>query len=162
MSTKEKSALFCYDGRMALLTNKKAHFDYEIIETIPAGIELFGFEAKAVRAGQGSLVGSRIMPRGGEAYLVGASIPALQPANTPKDFDPARNRRLLLTKKEIAKLVGVEKEKGLTIVPISVYNKGRFIKVDIGIARGKKQFDKREVTKKRETERDIRRTLKYD
>jgi SsrA-binding protein len=145
---------------MAYLSNKKAYFDFEITETIPAGIELFGFEAKALRAGQGSIVGARIMPRGGEAYLVGATIPPLQLANTPADFDPTRNRRLLLTKKEIARLTSVEKEKGLTIVPISVYNKGRFIKVDIGIARGKKKFDKRETIKKRESDRETRRTLK--
>lgn len=147
---------------MAYLTNKKARFDYEILETVVSGIELFGFEAKAVRAGSGSLVGSRVMPRGGEAYLVGATITPLQPLNVPKDYEPTRNRRLLLTKKEITKLVGVEKERGLTIVPISMYNKGRFIKLEIAVVRGKKEFDKRETTKKRETDREIRRTLKYN
>ncbi len=145
---------------MALLSNKKAYFDYEIIEKLEAGIELLGAEVKSLRAGLGSLLGGRVMPRGGEAYLVGATIPPYQIANASKDYDPSRNRRLLLTKKQIAILTSVEKEKGLTIVPISVYNKGKKIKVEIGIARGKKKFDKRETTKKRESERDIRRMMK--
>jgi len=145
---------------MALLTNKKAHFDFEITDTFEAGIELLGTEVKSVRAGLGSLLGARIMPRGGEVYLVGATIPPFQLANAGKDYNPDRNRRLLLTKKEIAFLAGVEKEKGLTIVPISVYNKGRKLKIEIGIARGKKKFDKRQVLKKRESDRDIRRTMK--
>lgn len=145
---------------MSLLYNKKAHFDYEIEEKLEAGIELLGTEVKSVRAGLGSLLGSRIMPRGGEAYLVGATIPPYQIANASKDYDPSRNRRLLLTKKEIAMLTGVEKEKGLTIVPISVYNKGKKIKVEIGIARGKKKFDKRETIKKREVSREVRRSFK--
>ncbi len=147
---------------MALLHNKKAHFDYEITEKLEAGIELLGTEVKSVRAGLGSLLGARVMPRGGEAYLVGATIPPFQIANAPKDYEPDRNRRLLLTKKQIAMLAGIEKEKGLTIVPISVYNKGRKIKIEIGIARGKKKFDKRETIKKRESDRDTRRTMKYN
>ncbi len=145
---------------MAYITNTKAHFDYEITETIEAGIELFGFEAKAIRKGQGSLIGARVMPRGGEAYLVGASITPLQIANVPKEYEINRNRRILLTKKEISRLVGIEKERGLTIVPISMYNKGRYIKLSIGIAKGKKRFDKRETIKKRETDRDIERVMK--
>lgn len=145
---------------MSLLVNKKAHFDYEIEEKLEAGIELLGTEVKSVRAGLGSLLGARVMPRGGEAYLVGATIPPHQIANAPKDYEPDRNRRLLLTKKQIAMLTGIEKEKGLTIVPISVYNKGKKLKIEIGIARGKKKFDKRETIKKRESDRDIRRTMK--
>jgi SsrA-binding protein len=81
-------------------------------------------------------------------------------ANTPKDHDPVRNRKLLLTKKEIANLAENEGKKGLTIVPISVYNKGRKIKVEVAVVRGKKKFDKRETLKKRDTDREIRRTLK--
>ncbi len=145
-----------------LIQNKKAHFDYEILEKFTAGIELLGFEVKALRGKMGSLEGSYVTIRGGEAYLIGSSIPPFQPNNTPKDYDPRRNRRLLLTKKEIASLAGTENKKGLTIVPISVYNAGRKIKVEIGVARGKKKFDKRETIKKRETDREIRRTLKYE
>lgn len=143
-----------------LIQNKKAYFDYEILEKFTAGIELLGFEVKALRNRQGSLEGSYVTVRGGEAYLMNANIPPFQINNTAESYDPVRNRRLLLTKKEIAILSATESKKGLTIVPISVYNHGRKIKVEIGVARGKKQFDKRETMKKRETEREIRRVMK--
>ncbi len=145
-----------------LIQNKKVHFDYEILEKFTAGIELLGLEVKALRNRQGSLEGSYVTVRGGEAYLMHATISPFQPNNTPKSYDPVRNRKLLLTKKELRSLAATEGKKGLTIIPISVYNHGRKIKVEIGVARGKKQFDKRESTKKRETEREIRRTLKYE
>ena len=143
-----------------LIQNKKAHFDYEILEKLTAGIELLGFEVKSLRDKNGSLEGAYVTVRGGEAYLINANIPPFQSNNTVKDYDPVRNRRLLLTKKEIATLSATESKKGLTIVPISVYNKGRKIKVEIATVRGKKQFDKRESTKQRETEREIRRAMK--
>lgn len=143
-----------------LLQNKKAYFNYEIMDTFDCGIELFGFEVKTLRKNQGSIEGSHVTIRGGEAFLIGASIPAIQPKNAPADFDPLRNRRLLLNKKEISKLAGNESKASLTIVPISVYNSGRFIKVKIAIARGKKKFDKRETIKRRQSERDVRRELK--
>lgn len=142
---------------MSLIHNKKIHFNYEITETIPAGIELFGFEVKSLRNGQGSLDGSYVTVRGGEAFVIGMQIPAYQEGNTPKEYDPLRNRRLLLNKKEIARLGEIESQKGLTIAPISVYNKGKVLKIDLGIATGKKKFDKRETTKKREVDRNIRR-----
>ena len=145
-----------------LLQNKKVHFDYEILEKLTAGIELLGFEVKALRNKEGSLDGAYVTVRGSEAYLIGVNIPPFQVGNTPKDYDPRRNRKILLTKKEIAQLAGTENKKGLTIIPISVYNSGRKIKIDIGIARGKKQFDKRQTQKKRETDREIQRTLKYE
>jgi SsrA-binding protein len=144
----------------ALIQNKKAYFNYEILEQFEAGIELFGFEVKSLRSRQGSLEGSHVTIRGGEAYLIGATIPPYQPANTPKEYDSARNRRLLLTKKEIGKLRGLESRKGLTIVPLSVYNKGRKLKVGIAVVRGKKKYDKRETIKRRDTERELKRTLK--
>ncbi|MDO8620009.1 MAG: SsrA-binding protein SmpB [bacterium] len=142
-----------------LIENRKAHFNYEFLETMNAGIELFGYEVKSLRAKLGSLEGSHVIVRGNEVFLVGAYIPAYQPKNVAKGFDERRNRKLLVTKKEIHDLAGSEGKKGLTIVPISVYNKGRKIKVDIAIARGKKKFDKRETIKKREVERDIRREM---
>src|SRR3990167_3163489 len=86
---------------MTLIENKKVSFDYEILETLEAGLELLGFEVKSLRAGHGSLKGARVVARGGEAYLVGATIPAWQMANAPKSYDPERTRRLLLSKKEI-------------------------------------------------------------
>lgn len=145
-----------------LINNTKAHFNYEILERFEAGIELLGFEVKSLRAKHGSLEGSHVLVRGGEAYLIGAEIPPYQVANTPKDYEPRRNRRLLLTQDEIKKLENTENTKGLTIVPISVYNEERFIKVEIALVRGKKKFDKRETIKKRETDREINRSLKRD
>lgn len=145
---------------MSLVQNKKAYFNYEILERHEAGIELLGFEVKSLKNGQGSLDGSHITIRGGEAFIIGMQIPPYQVGNTPPDYDPTRNRRLLLTKKEIITLSGEEGQKGLTIVPLSVYNKGRKIKIEIATVRGKKKFDKRESIKKRDTDREIRRTLK--
>lgn len=142
---------------MSLITNKKASFNYDIKETYSAGLELFGFEVKSLRKGQGSLDGSHITIRGNEAYLVNSFIPAFQEKNAPVDYDPRRNRKLLLTSKEIEEIGKVEKTKGLTIVPISVYNKGKVLKIDIGVGTGKKKFDKRESIKKSNVERDTRR-----
>jgi len=136
--------------------NRKAHFDYEVLEKYECGIELLGTEVKSVRGGQISLEGAFVIIRGGEAYLINANIKAYQVANTPKDYDPLRNRKLLLTKKEITELSKNEKT-NLTIVPLSMYNKGRKIKIEIAKVKGKKKHDKREALKKRDTEREIRR-----
>lgn len=143
-----------------LINNKKAYFNYEILEKYVAGIELFGFEVKSIKAGQGSLEGAYVTIRGGEAYLVGANIPAFQAKNTPESYDPIRNRRVLLTKKEISALALIEVKKGQAIVALAMYNAGGKIKIEIGTARGKKQFDKRETIKKRDTEREMRREMK--
>ena len=143
-----------------LVSNKKAHFNYEILERYEAGIELLGHEVKAVRNGQVSLEGAHITVRGQEAYLIGATISPYQPNNTAKDYQPDRNRKLLLNKKELENLGSNESKKGLTIVPISMYSKGPKIKVEIALVRGKKQFDKRETIKKRDSKREIDRTLK--
>jgi len=140
--------------------NRKARFNYEILEKYETGIELLGTEVKSVRAGQMSLEGAFVIARGGEAFIINANIPPFQPKNAPKDYDPLRNRKLLLTKKEIEELAGSEKNKSLTIVPISVYNKNRKIKVEIALVKGKKKFDKRETLKKRDTDREIRREYK--
>lgn len=145
---------------MSLIENTRVGFDYEILETFEAGMELRGFEVKSLRAGRGSLKGARVVARGGEAYLVGASIPAWQIANAPKSYDPERSRRLLLSQKEIAHVASAEGEKGLTIVPLKVYNKARKLKLLIAIARGKKKEDKRQSIRAREESRRIERTLK--
>ena len=137
--------------------NRKARFDYEILEKYETGIELLGTEVKSVRGGQMSLEGAFVIIRGGEAFLINANIPPFQPKNAPLDYDPLRNRKLLLTKKEIAELAGSEKNKSLTIVPLTVYNKARKIKVNIALVKGKKKFDKRETLKKRDTDRELRR-----
>lgn len=143
-----------------LVYNKKINVDYEVMESFEAGIELLGNEVKSLRASQGSLLGAHITVRGGEAFLIAMNIPPYQINNTPKEYDPKRNRRLLLSKKEIGELAGIESKKGLTIVPISMYSKGKKIKVNIAVVRGKKKFDKREDIKKRDTDRDIRREFK--
>lgn len=140
-----------------LVENGKAHFNYEILEKIEAGIELLGFEVKALKGKQGSLDGAHVLIRGGEAYVVNMLISPYQEKNTPKEYEPRRNRRLLLKKEEIRKLSDTEGSNGLTIVPISIYNKGPLIKISIAVVRGKKKYDKRETTKKRETDRVVRR-----
>lgn len=140
-----------------LIDNRKVHFNYEILETFEAGVELFGHEVKALKSGQGSIEGAYVIVRGGEAFVVSVFIPPYQENNTPKDYEPRRNRRLLLEKQQIIHLADMEGSKGLTIVPISIYNKNNLVKISIAVVRGKKKFDKRESTKKRETDRNIRR-----
>ncbi len=145
---------------MTLVTNKKAGLNYEILEKYVAGMELFGYEVKSLLAGQGQLEGAHVTVRGGEAYVVGMTIPPYQPGNTPESYDPARNRRLLLNKREIHDLAEVERKDTLTIIPLSVYNMGSKLKLGIAVVRGKKKYDKRETLKKRATVRDIERILK--
>ncbi|MFA6257268.1 MAG: SsrA-binding protein SmpB [Candidatus Paceibacterota bacterium] len=144
----------------AYAENRKARFNYEILEKYEGGIELLGTEVKSVRNGQMSLEGAFVVVRGGEAFLINANIPPYQAKNAGEGYDPLRNRRILLTKKEIKELSGNEKNKSLTIAPISVYNKGRKIKVEIALVKGKKKTDKRQTIQKRETDREVRREYK--
>ena len=153
---------FCYSQWVNLIEHKKARLNYEILEEFEAGIELLGHEVKSLRSKHGKLEGSHVIVRGGEAYIVGMSVPPYQPTNTPKEYDPERSRRLLLTHKELATLGSAESQKGLTIVPLSVYSNGQKLKVRVAIARGRKKYDKRDVLKKRDTEREMRRTLKNE
>ena len=143
-----------------LAVNRRASFDYEILETYEAGIALFGFEVKAVKVGRMSLAGTFAVIRGNEAWLLNAAIPPYQPQNTPASYDPSRSRRLLLHKSQIKEMIGTVSQKGLTIVPLKVYSKRGRVKVLIGLARHKKKADKREVIKRREDRREIERTLK--
>jgi SsrA-binding protein len=145
---------------MSATQNRKAKFNYEILEEFESGIELLGLEVKSLQKRNVSLDGTYVIIRGSEAYLINLNIPPYQMLNTPKNYDPLRNRRLLLHKKEIVKLATSEQNKGLTIVPILLYNKGRKIKVKIAIAKSKKKQDKREDIKKREDDREMERTLK--
>jgi SsrA-binding protein len=142
-----------------LVDYKKARFNYEILETFEAGLELVGHEVKSLKKGQGSLDGSHVVVRGGEAYAVNIFVPPYQEKNTPPGYEPRRNRRLLLTKKEIHRLAHLEEGRGLTIVPISIYNKGPLVKVSVAVVRGKKQHDKRASTKDRETKIEARRAM---
>jgi len=143
-----------------LIAYKKAGLKFERLEEMEAGIELFGYEVKSIREKQGQLDGSHVVVRGGEAYLVGATIPAYQPGNTPESYDPERTRRLLLKKSEIAQLADAEAKKGLTVVPIELYNKNNLIKVRVAIVRGKGKSDKREDLKRKDAKREAARVLK--
>lgn len=143
-----------------LSVNRRAHFDYEILETYEAGLALFGFEVKAAKAGRMAIAGTFAVIRDNEAWLIGATITPLQQKNVPATYDPTRSRRLLLHKKEINTLIGAAAQKGLTIVPLKVYNKKNRVKLLIGLARHKKKEDKRETIKKRESLREMKREAK--
>ena len=145
---------------MTLVEYKKALLKFAPVETFSAGIELTGGEVKSLRSKLGSLDGARVVVRGGEAFIVGMTIPPYQPANTPSGYDPERPRRLLLEKKEIAHLAVEEEKKGLTIVPLGVYTAGRLVKARIAIVRGKGKADRREDIKKRDASRETQRILK--
>lgn len=142
-----------------LIENKKAKVRYSVVETFSAGMELTGSEVKSLRKKHGSLDGARVVVRGGEAYLTGVSIPPYQPSNTEEDYDAERPRRLLLSKKEVAELADAESKKGLTVVPLELYN-NRYVKVRIAIVRGKGKSDRREEIKKRESNIEIERVMK--
>jgi len=142
------------------INNRKAHFNYTIEDTYEAGIELTGSEVKSIKKGSGNINSAFCIVRGGEAFIIGMNIPPYQPNNIALGYDPERTRRLLLSKKEIKELGEKDDIKRLTLVPLSLYSKGRRIKVSVAIAKGKKEFDKRETIKKRETDREIRRELK--
>lgn len=142
-----------------LVSNKKAYLNYEIGDKITAGIELFGYEVKSLRDGQGSLEGSYVIVRGGEAFLIGAYIPPYQAKNTPSSYNERRNRTLLLKKKEIAELAHTEHSKTSNIIPLSIFTSSSKIKIEIAYARGKNKGDKRQAIKKKDTERDLKRKL---
>ena len=141
-------------------TNKKVRFDYEILETYDAGIKLFGHEVKSIKRGSVNLQGSFVIIRGGEAYITNTIIPAYQAGNLTPNHEPERPLKLLLKKKEILGLQERLHNKGLTTVPLKLYNSRGLVKVEIGLVRGKKKYDKRDVIKKREADRKIRRRLK--
>lgn len=144
-----------------LVTNKKARFDYEILETFEAGIVLAGHEVKAAKAGQISLNGSYVtIDHQRNANLINATISAYKMAGPMPSYNPTRSRRLLLHKKEIDNLAGKIQQAGLTLVPLSLYTKHNKIKVEIGLARGKKKYDKRQTIRKRDEQRQINRILK--
>ena len=145
---------------MTLIEYKKAFLKYAPIESFSAGLELSGQEGKSLRNKLGSMDGSRVVVRGGEAFIVGMTIPAYQVMNAPKSYDPEKTRKLLLTKKEIVYLYAIESKKGLTIVPLEVYTSEGLIKVRIAVVRGKGKKDRREDLKKRDAMRETGRVLK--
>lgn len=139
--------------------NKRARFDYEILETIEAGLILTGQEVKSIRTGHASLKSAYVTLHGGQAMLTNAHIPKYKFAGQTKDYDPEHSRPLLLKQKEINYLRGKLEQTGLTIIPLSLYNKGRHIKLEVAVARGKKQFDKRRTIKNRELDRETKRAM---
>lgn len=139
--------------------NKKAYFDYHILETFEAGIMLSGAEVKSVKSSQISLKGAYVTTSNNEVSLINVHISPYKFANQ-KNYDPTQTRKLLMHKKEINYLIGKLNEKGITILPLKVYVKRGLIKIEVGIARGKKEYDKRETVKKRESDRTIQRALK--
>lgn len=139
-----------------IVSNRKARFEYEILDRVEAGIVLRGTEVKSVRAGQVSLQESYAEARDGELWLQGCTIQPYEHGNI-NNHEPTRARKLLLHRKELDKLVRRVEEKGLTLVPLSLYFKGSNLKIELGLARGKKFHDKRETTKAREADRRMRR-----
>ncbi len=139
----------------ALTINKRATFDYEVLEKFTAGIELTGHETKSAKLGHPNIVGAHAIIRGNEAFSVSIDIPSFQPLNAPSDYNPLRTRKLLLKRSEIKYLAG-KLRSGLTLVPLKLYTDHGLVKVEIALARGRKKHDKRELIKKRESEREIR------
>lgn len=138
-----------------IATNRKARFEFEILDKIEAGIVLRGTEVKSVRAGKISLQESYALPRGEELWLEGCTIQPYEQGNI-NNHEPTRPRKLLLHKKEIRKLMQRTAEKGLTLVPLAIYFKGSNLKIELGVARGKKLYDKRDTIKKRDNDRRLR------
>lgn len=143
-----------------LSTNKKARFDYTLLEKFEAGLVLSGQEVKSIRAGSAKLTGAFITFLGNIPMLTNAHIPAYAKATGLKDYNPTMSRKILLNTKEINKLRGKLEQKGLTIVPLSLYTKGQRIKLEIALAQGKKDFDKRRTMKERDSKREIARKMK--
>ncbi len=143
-----------------LAKNKRARFDYEILETLEAGIVLTGAEVKSVKAGHLKLTEAYITFRGEVPYVTNLHISRYKKSDPKVAYDPTRARRILLGKRQIASLIGKKSRDGLTIVPLSAYTKGNLVKIEVGVGRGKKKHDKRASIKKRETDREVRRAIK--
>jgi len=147
---------------MSIIDNKKAFHEYFIEERFEAGMVLEGWEVKAIRAGRAQLKEAYVVVKGAEIWLIGCHISALPTASTHIKTDPIRSRKLLLHAAEIRKLIGKVHQAGLTLIPLDLhYTKGR-IKVEIGLARGKKQHDKRATEKEREWNREKQRLLRSE
>ena len=150
-----------HNGTMPPLAyNRRAGFDFELLETYEAGLELLGTEVKSVRAGNISLKGAFITIKDKQAWLTNATIPPWQASNTPASYDPVRSRKLLLNASEVKYLLGKIREAGLTVVPVRAYAKGPNIKIEVALAKGKKQYNKKEKRKERDVKRDVDRLIR--
>ena len=143
-----------------LAKNKRASYDYEILETFEAGLVLEGHEVKSIRNGGMKLQGAFVKIREGSAWLVGGNVPRYTKAGMLSEYDPERTRKLLLKKRELGRILSKLETKGLTLVPISVYTKESKIKLEFGIGKGKRQYQKKETIKRRDINRDVNRLLK--
>lgn len=147
-----------------LATNKRANFDYKLLETFEAGLVLYGYEVKAVKDGHVSLKGSyisfRYLDNKPELYLIGTHISKYRHAGNLPDYNPLRERKILLKNKEIQHLLGKKQENGLTLVPVKIYTKHSLIKLEIALAEGKKKYDKRADLKKKDLDREISTLMK--
>ncbi|MBR5614992.1 MAG: SsrA-binding protein SmpB [Clostridia bacterium] len=139
--------------------NKKAYHDYFVDETYEAGISLFGTEVKSVREGKINLKDSYVSVKTGEAILLGAHISPYEKGNI-FNRDPLRSRKLLLHRREINKLIGLTQQQGYTLIPLKVYFKGSYVKILLGLCRGKKNYDKRDAIAERDSKRQIDRAMK--
>jgi SsrA-binding protein len=149
------------DNKIKILSdNRQARFLYEILETYEAGIELVGTEVKSIRAGKVNLRDGYALIRNGEALLINVHISPYEASGQYFNHDPRRTRKLLLHRREINKLIGQVEQKGLTLVPLKMYFKGSWVKISLGLGRGKKLHDKRETLKRRQDEREMARMLK--
>lgn len=140
--------------------NRKARYQYEILETYEAGISLAGTEVKSIREGRVNMQDGYGIIRDGEIYLLNVHIAPYQASSQYFNHDPRRTRKLLLHRREINKLIGQIQQKGLTLIPLKMYLKGNWVKVSLGLARGKKLHDKRETIKRREDQREMARAVK--
>ena len=138
---------------MEYANNSRAGFDHEILETLEVGLVLKGYEVRSIKTGKISIKGAYVKIIHDTPYLVGATIPPYQPGNTPESYDPQAIRKLLMSKRQIVALTGLAKEQGLTLIPLKLYDKKGLIKLLVGIAKGKKKYDKREAIKKKDTAR---------
>ena len=145
-------------GRKVVASNRKARHDYAILDTIEAGLALLGTEVKSLRAGRASLVDAFAQEKGGEIYLHGLHIPEYA-HGTWTNHEPRRTRKLLLNRLEINRLIGKTRESGLTLVPLALYFSDGWAKVEIGLARGKRSYDKRQDLAKRDADREISRAM---
>ena len=146
---------------MSIAENRRARFDYQIEERFEAGVVLTGWEIKAIRAGQVQLSDGYVVIRDGELHLIGCRINALRSASTHVQAEPDRTKKLLMHKAEIRRLIGKVEQKGFTLVPMKLYFKGGLVKVEIALAKGKAQHDKRNTEKKRDWEREKGRLMRH-
>ena len=147
---------------MSIIDNKKAFHDYFIEERLEAGMVLEGWEVKSIRAGRGQIKEDYVIIRNGEVFLFGAHISALPTASTHITPDPVRTRKLLLNANEIKHLIGKVERAGYTLVPLNFHYKGGRIKCEIGLAKGKKQHDKRDTERERDGQREIAKVMKQN